>query len=152
MIVWRDNLLALRFRISHLGSIFGLVLVSGRREEVGGELARFAHVALNLHFALHEGDLGVQLSKADLLEVGVGHSESCVSLGRLALLALSLSIFEVNFVDERRLGTLFGRNLESKHSVNLGNQSLAESLLKILAHHVENAFRFESTRGLFGGG
>ena len=43
---------------SKLG-ILGDVLVGGGREEIWGELGRLAHVASDLHLALHEGDLRV---------------------------------------------------------------------------------------------
>ena len=137
---------------SHLGGIFGFVFFSGRGEEVRGEFARFAHMALNLHFSLHECNLGVQLSKADLLEIGVCHGESSISLGRFSLLALALSVLEVNLVDKGRLGALFGGDLEAEHSVDLGDQSLAQALPQILGHHVEDALRFETGGGFLGSG
>ena len=137
---------------SHLGGIFGFVFFSGRGEEVRGEFARFAHMALNLHFSLHECNLGVQLSKADLLEIGISHGKSSISLGRFSLLALALSILEVNLVDKGRLGALLGGNLEAEHSVDLGNQSLAQALLQIFGHHVKDALRFETGGGFLGSG
>ena len=109
-------------------------------------------MALNLHFSLHESNLGVQLSKTDLLKVGVSHGESSVSLGRFSLLTLALSILEVNLVDEGRLGALLGGDLESEHSVDLGNQSLAQALSQVFGHHVEDSLRFESTGVFLGSG
>ena len=82
-------------------------------------------MALNLHFSLHERNLGVQLSKAHLLEIGVSHSKSSVSFCRFSLLTLALTVLEVNFVDKRRFRALLGCDLEAKNSIDLGNQSLA---------------------------
>ena len=99
---------------SQLG-VFGHVLFSGRREEVGCEFGGLAHVASDFHLTLHEGDLRVELSKADLLEVIVCHSECSVGFSGSSGLAQALSILQVNLVDEGRLGTLFGRDLEAEN-------------------------------------
>ena len=96
-------------------SVLGHVLFGGRREEVGSEFGSLAHVSSNLHLTLHESDLRVEFSKADLLEVVVCHSECCIGFSGRSGLAQALSILQVNLVDERWLGTLFGCDLESEN-------------------------------------
>ena len=125
-------------------SILGLVLRSGRRDEIRGELGSLAHVSLDLHLALHEGDLWVQFSEANLLEIIVCHSEGSIGLGWLALFARTLSILQVNLVDESRLGTLLRCNLETEDGINLGDESLAIAARQVSRHHVENALGFET--------
>ena len=73
-------------------SILGHVLFGGRREEVGSELGGFAHVSGNLHLTLHESDLRVELSEADLFEVIVCHCESSIGFSWRSGLAQALSI------------------------------------------------------------
>ena len=99
---------------SKLG-ILGHVLFCGRREKVGSELGGFAHVTVDFHLTLHKSDLRIELSKADLLEVVVCHSECCIGFSGRSGLAQALSILQVNLVDERWLGTLFGCDLESEN-------------------------------------
>lgn len=108
---------------SKLG-IFGNVFFGGRREQIWGELRCFAHVACNLHLALHEGNLRVELAQANFLEVIVCHRESCISLGGLTGLAHSLAVLQINLVDQGWLGALLCSNLEAEDSVHFGNKSL----------------------------
>ena len=84
-------------------------------------------MASDLHLALHECDLRVELSKTDSLEVAVSHCESSVSIGGFARLALALSTLEVNLVDEGRGSTLLGGNVETEDGVDLGDEVLAVS-------------------------
>ena len=95
-------------------------------------------MASDLHLALHEGDLGVQLAQADLFEVSISHSESSVGIGRLSLLAQTLSVLQVNLVDQRRLGTFLGRDLEAENSIDLRNEGLAVASIEVSRHHVED--------------
>lgn len=83
---------------SQLGEL-GFVLLSGGREKIRGELACLGHVTSDLHLALHESNLRVQLTEAYLLEIIISHGESGVSLSGLAFFAESLSVFKVNLVD-----------------------------------------------------
>ena len=57
-------------------------------------------MTVDFHLTLHESDLRVELSKADLLEVIVCHSECSISFGGRSGLAQALSILQVNLVDE----------------------------------------------------
>ena len=100
-------------------------------------------MACDLHLALHEGDLRVELAQADLLEIVVCHRESGISFGGLSLLAHSLTIFEINFVDERRLGALLFRNLEAKDRIDFGNKSLTMASSQVGRHHAEDFLGLE---------
>lgn len=122
----------------------GHVLGSGRREEIGGELRGLAHVTSDLHLALHESDLRVELTKADILEISVRHGEGGISIGGLSSLALALTTLEVNLVDEGRLGTFLGRDVEGEDGIDLGDEVLAVTCIKVSRHHVEDALRFEA--------
>ena len=93
----------------------------------------------DLHLSLHKGDLGVQLAEAHLLEVAVSHSESSIGLRGLASLAESLSVLEVNLVNQGWLGTLLCGNLESEDGVNLRDKGLSMASLEVSCHHVEDA-------------
>lgn len=81
------------------GSILGQVLCVGRGEKVGRELGRLRHVALDLHLALHECNLGVQLAHAHCLEIVVRHREGRICIRRSAARGLALSALEVDRVD-----------------------------------------------------
>ena len=95
-------------------------------------------MALDLHLALHEGDLGIQLAEADSLEIAIGHGERGISLSRLASLAGTLTVLEINLVDKSRLSTLLGGDLETKDSIDLRNKSLAMATVKVCRHHCED--------------
>jgi len=97
----------------------------------------------DLHLTLHEGDLWVQLAQAHFLEVVIGHRESSVGFRGLSFLAESLTILQVDLVDERRLGPLLCRDLEGKDGVDLGNEGLTVTLSQISCHHSENLLRLE---------
>ena len=122
---------------SKLGKL-GLILLSGGREEVRSELGGLAHVALDLHLALHEGNLGVQLAETDSLKIAISHGERGISLSRLASLAGTLTVLEINLVDKSRLSTLLGGDLETKDSIDLRNKSLAMATVKVCRHHCED--------------
>ena len=79
----------------------------------------------NLHLTLHESDLWVELSKANLLEIIIGHCKGCISLLRFTLFAGSLAILKINLINQRWLGSLLLSDLESKDGVNLWNQVLS---------------------------
>ncbi len=81
--------------------VFFDVLLSRFREEFRGELGGKGHGALDLHFALDESHLGVQLAIADLVEVFVGNGEKSIELvirsfgdAALAVLQVDVPLFD----------------------------------------------------------
>ena len=105
---------------SELGRlVLGDVLGSRRREKLRSEFGSGGHVALDLHLALHEGDLWVQSALGDLFEVGVGHGEGRVCVLGLALRHGALTVLQVDLIYELGLATLLLRDLESKDGLYL---------------------------------
>ena len=109
-----------------------------RREQIRREFACFCHVALNLHFALHERNLRVQLAHADRLKVLVSHRKSGVWFFRLAFFCVSLSVLQINLINEVDRTTLFTLDFKTENRANLWNQRFSESLIKIGSHHPED--------------
>ena len=123
--------------------ILGNVGFSWRWEQFGGELGCFSHVSFDLHLSLHEGHLGVELSKADCFEVVISHSEGGIGFFWLLGFHFSLSILEVDceyLLDLTSLGLLY---FKSKDSCYLRDQGLSFSSLKEDFHHSKDNFCFK---------
>jgi hypothetical protein len=130
---------------SELGGLpLGHVLGGRRREELRSELGGLSHVSLNLHLALHKSHLRVELSKADLVEVGVSHGEDGVGRCRLTLLDGTLSVLEIDLIDNLNLASLGLGDLKCVDSVYLPNEILAVALSEVGEHHAEDIISLET--------
>jgi hypothetical protein len=125
--------------ISELGrGILGHVFGGGWGEQIRRELSGLRHVALDLHFTLHESNLRVELAHAHILEISVSHSESGISVLGCTSGGSALTVLEINRVDEGWLGTLLGSNLETKDGGDLRDKRFAEALIQVSCHHAED--------------
>jgi hypothetical protein len=111
-------------------------------EEVRGELHGGLHVTLDLHLALHEGSLGVELASEEVDGVGVHQGESSISLALLGVLDGSLSVLEINSPEDGFLA-LGGGDLEVIDEADLLD-SLISLLLKVRSHLVESSSNLQS--------
>ena len=129
---------------SELGRlVLGHGLGGGGREKLGGELGSLSHVTLDLHLALHESHLGVKLAEADQVEVSISHGESSIGCGGLAFLDSSLTVLEIDFINNLNLATLGLGDLEGVNGIDLSNQVLAEALSEVSVHHAEDVISLE---------
>jgi hypothetical protein len=80
-------------------------------EEVRGELHSGLHVSLDLHLALHEGSLGVELSREEVNGIAIDQREGGIGLALLGVLDRSIAVLEINSPEDGIL-TLGRRNLE----------------------------------------
>ena len=126
------------------GSISCHIFKSWRWEQLWRELASSGHVTLDFHLSLHEGDLWVECSLADLLEVAIGHGEDGIWVFGLLLFNVSLTVFEVNGVDKCWLSTLLFGDLEAKNGLDLWDKVLALTPVEEFLHHGENLLRHEA--------
>ena len=111
-------------------------------EEVRGELHGGLHVAFDLHLALHEGSLGVELASEEIDGVGVDQSESGISLALLGVLDRSLAVLEINSPEDGFLA-LGGGDLEVVDEADLLD-GLLSLLLKVGNHLVESSSNLQS--------
>jgi hypothetical protein len=96
-------------------------------QEVKCKLAGFVHVAHDLHLALRERDLRIQLAHEHRLEVGVLRCERDESGQGSTTSRLTLIVLQVDIEDERGRRTFLGGDLEFEDRLGLGDENFAET-------------------------
>jgi hypothetical protein len=111
-------------------------------EEVRGELHSGLHVSLDLHLALHEGSLGVELSREEVNGIAIDQREGGIGLALLGVLDRSIAVLEINSPEDGIL-TLGRRNLEVVDEPDLLDR-LSAMVLEVGSHLVESRSNLQS--------
>jgi hypothetical protein len=126
-------------KYSHLsGRVLGHVFIGRWWEQIWGEFGGSSHVSLDFHFALHESNLRVQSAFAYFIEISINHVESSIWIFRDSLVDTTLAVFQIDFVDESWLRTLFLGDFKTENSLYFFDGTCAFPSFQIDIHHVED--------------